>query len=773
MQQVSLSGDSVILHIRLATHSWFFRGCLLSAVLWLPACAAQETQLPADGFALFDVDGSGGLSNAEVGDDSLFSTVDGDQSGELSPDEVRDAINSGKIARDKVNSMVAERRATLVASVASKARSDSAKSPQILKPSEHRVGRYVADLAFTDLRGNELRLSAPGAARFTVLAMTSTSCPLSRKYLPTLAELSKQYAEQSVRFVLVNCITSDSEAAMARAAESLSPGAAYVADHDESIAGHLGAVSTTDVLILDSARTIVYHGAVDDQYGIGYALEQPRRSFLGNALESLLAGESPKVTATTAPGCLLDLPPSEKFGGNITWHNRISRIVQQNCGACHRDEGVGPFSLNTRDEVLAHAAMIRQVVADATMPPWFAAKTTDQHSQWSNDRSLTTADREDLLNWLAGDSPEGDPADAPVPVTYTSGWNAGEPDAIVQIPKPIRVRATGAMAYQNIRVDWTGTEDVWVRGYEIQPTDRSVVHHVLVTVQEPGEQSRRRDDGIGAYWAAYVPGNAGQMYPKGFARRLPAGSIIRFQIHYTPNGTATEDQVKLGLYFAEEPPAWEVSTIPLAGVNIRIPPRAANHVETLTRPVPTDIPVMAYMAHMHVRGKAFRFELDRPDGTRETLLDIPQYDFNWQLRYDYAEPRVLPKGSKVIVTAVYDNSEANPANPNPDQEVRWGEQTFEEMMIGYVETFAPRGTAPASGRIQGATGTPEAMFMLLDADQSGKLSSTELQQATERFPRLKERQAALEAAFRESDLDGDQQLSPDEFNTIRERLRRR
>ncbi len=648
-------------------------------------------------------------------------------------------------------------------------------SARLLKPAEHGVGQFIADLEFQDLQGRMLRLSDFRQSKALVIAMTSTSCPLSRKYLPTLTAMAQQYGQRSVQFVLVNSIRTDDRQAMQTAAAGLPAGVPYIVDADEALLRRLQVVSTTDVLILDPARTVLYHGAVDDQYGVGYALDQPKRRFLADALEAVLAGRTPATAATTAPGCVLEADAAVAEPTAVTWHNRISRILQQRCMECHRSGGVAPFALQTVAEATAHAGMIKQVVSDRTMPPWFAANAP-QHTVWANDRSLTEAERRDLLAWLDGGRQEGQPEDAPQTKEWPAEWSQGPPDEIVQLPQPIRVKATGKMAYQYVNVTWTGQQDRWVRGYEIQPTDRGVVHHVIVNVLEPGQQSSRREEGVGGYWAAYVPGNSGQMYPAGFARRLPAGATFRFQIHYTPNGTATSDQLRVGLYFADSEPKYEVSTIPLARVNLSIPPHSANHVETLTRPVPMDIPVLAYMAHMHVRGKAFRFELQDPDGVRSTLLDLPKYDFNWQLRYDLQEPQVLKQGSKVILTAVYDNSADNPANPDPSRTVRWGDQTDEEMMIGYVETYAAPGErrGRSGGRAAApATSSAQVLFSLLDQDGSGLLDTAELERVGERFPGLKSENGLLERVFREADGDSDGKLSLPEFEAARDQIRRR
>lgn len=224
----------------------------------------------------------------------------------------------------------------------------------------------------------------------------------------------------------------------------------------------------------------------------------------------------------------------------------------------------------------------------------------------------------------------------------------------------------------------------------------------------------------------------------------------------------------MGLIFAKSEPQYVVTTIPLADPDLNIPPHAANHVETITRPVPTDISVLAYMAHMHVRGKSFNFELTTPDGKTETLLDIPRYDFNWQLRYDYLEPRVIPKGSRVKVTAVFDNSESNPANPDPAKTVHWGPQTDEEMLIGYVETFSPVGAPkPGMGSRAGGAG---AMFTLLDADGDKMLSQDEARKAIDRVPRLKDNPSVLELLFKRIDQDADGKLNIEEFEKLRQEL---
>jgi peroxiredoxin len=564
------------------------------------------------------------------------------------------------------------------------------------------VGRFVPDLSAKAIDGTAFKLSdALKGKKAAVVAVTSSSCPLSKKYLPTLAKLEQTYATKGVAFVLLAPTPTDEPADLKALAAKAGLKAPIIHDADGGLCKRLGACTTTDVFILDAKRTVVYRGAIDDQYGIGYSTDAPKKTYAADALAAVLAGAEPKVKATTAPGCALDSsaktdPPA------VTYHNRVSRIVQQSCLECHRQGGVGPFSLATRAEILAHKGMIKQVVADGRMPPWHAAEPkAGDRRPFVNDCSLPEADKVDLLAWIAAGGPEGDPADAPLPRTFPDEWHIGKPDLIVQVPEPIEVKATGVMKYQNRVVDLDFPEDKWVTAAEIQPTDKSVVHHVLVFVLRPitvfGRTTYLNGEGQG-FFAAYVPGNTYQFLPEGFGRKIPKGSKLRFQIHYTPNGTATEDRTRVGFKFADGPPKHELLVVPVAQPKLKITPGASDHEEVGELPLADDAVLTAISPHMHVRGKKCRYEAVLPDGTKKLLLDVPHYDFNWQHRYQLAEPVALPKDTILRFTVWYDNSSSNPANPDPKAEVKWGPQTFDEMLIGYTELYRPNSPVKAGKR---------------------------------------------------------------------------
>lgn len=645
------------------------------ALMFLPALPAQTAaEKIAAAFKQLDRDGDGKLTREESGDAKWFDQGDENQDGRLTLDEAVRRL-SALVEKHGVPAPEVEPP------------DESLKEqPQVLKASAHGVGRRVPAVELEDLGG--LPVKAAAGEKATVIVCFGASCPISRKFGPELARLEKEYGARQVGFVFwcpLDAAKSDALKEFAAAHGLTSP---LVAGTGNGLAGALRPTTTTEVFVLDAASTLVFRGAVDDQYGLGYSKPEPTRRYLRDALEAVLRGESPPVAATTAPGCVLELDlPLAATPDTPTYHREISRIMQAHCVECHREGGLGPFPLESAGDLAEHAGMIRRQVVRGAMPPWFAAPAS--HAGFSNDRSLPESDKAALLAWLDAGRPLGDPAEAPLPRKFPQGWSVGTPDVVFQLPEPVAIQAEGTMPYQNRVVETTFTEDRWVQGYEILPTAPEVVHHVIVKVHPKGTPARQRGEGEDGFFAAYVPGNSHRMLPPGFAKKLPAGSKLSFQIHYTPNGKATEDQLKIGLIFAKEAPRNEVHVAAIAQPKLKIPPGAADHVETKRQVIPMNLNVTAFMAHMHVRGKSFKYELTTPDGKTETLLDIPRYDFNWQLQYDCAQPRFIPRGSTMTITATFDNSSGNPANPDPTKTVRWGEQTYDEMMIGYVEHYRP------------------------------------------------------------------------------------
>ena len=635
--------------------------------------------------------------------------------------------------------------------------------PRVVSANELGVGRLVGDLEFAPVSGKKFRLGKSAPA--TVVAFTSTSCPVTKRYAPTLATLEKEFTARGVKFVFVNPIASDSGRDASAAIRTHGFGGPYVRDGNNRISAALGARSTAEVFVLDGARTLVYRGAIDDQYGLGYSLDAPKRRYLVDALEAVLAGKTPEVQGTTAPGCALETAKSKGLADlPLTYHARISRILQRNCVECHRAGGVGPFGLETYDEVASHAGMIGKQVERGAMPPWFAAPLHSGPSPWVNDRTLPAQDKADLLAWLKGGKKEGDAADAPLARKFPKDWEIGTPDAIVRLPEPVEVKATGKMPYQNIFVETSFGEDRWVQAIELRPTARDVVHHALVYVipADRVERAKKRGGGNtegGNFFAVYVPGNNVLRFPEGLAKAIPAGATLHFQMHYTPAGTATRDQTELGLIFAKTPPRHEVRVAAVAAP-IDIPPGEANYRTRGKIPVPFDAKIMSFMPHMHVRGKSYRYELQLPHGQTNVLLDVPRYDFNWQIQYRLAEYIDAPAGSTLRGFASYDNSTNNPANPDPNAQVKWGEQTDDEMMLGYFEYYVPSivATAKRPSLAEMALRDGGMVFNGLDKNRDGKLTIEESPTAQQ---------------FKDADADADGSVTREEFRVyLQKRMER-
>jgi hypothetical protein len=358
----------------------------------------------------------------------------------------------------------------------------------------------------------------------------------------------------------------------------------------------------------------------------------------------------------------------------------VARILRDRCVACHREGEIAPFSLASYKEASGWAEMIDEVVQGGRMPPWHASP---EYGKFSNDCRLTDEEKRTIATWVAAGAPEGDPKDLPEPAHYVDGWRIPAPNLVISLPKTIEVPAEGTMPYQNFSIDPKLKEDVWVRASQVRPGNPSVVHHLVVFVIPPGT---RESEGRIDFLAAYAPGMPPRVLPDGLAKLVPAGSKLMFQVHYTPRGTPQTDRSEIGLVFADPKTIRkEMTAIATINMDLRIPAGAADYAATAEHRFDQDTILYSLLPHMHLRGKAFRFEAVFADGRREVLLDVPRYEFEWQNVYVLSEPRLMPEGSVLRCLARYDNSAANFSNPDPTKTVTWGEQTKDEMLVGYVE----------------------------------------------------------------------------------------
>ena len=609
----------------------------------------------------------------------------------------------------------------------------AAKPEAPAKPDQ--IGRKVEDFKLGDFRGTEHSLSDFAKSKAVVIAVLGTECPLAKTYGPRLAELAAAYQDKGVTFLGIDANRQDSLAEMAAFARDSGIAFPLLKDTGNVVADKLGAERTPEVFVLDKNHKIRYRGRIDDRSGVGYIRDKVEENYLGDAIDAVLAGKKVKTPKVEPVGCLIGRvhQPNEK--SEVTYSKQIARIFADNCVECHRAGEIGPFAMSEYSEVAGWADMIGEVVKEQRMPPWHA---DPKHGHFRNDRSLTKEERDLILAWVEAGAPEGNPADLPEPKQYVQGWTLPtEPELVLTVQdEAYTVPADGVVNYQYFVVDPHFTEDKWVKATQIIPGSAPVVHHVLCFVRPPGKGEQPFDENGLGFLAAYVPGYRATPFPDGMAKFVPAGSKLIFQMHYTPVGKEMHDQSKIGFVFAKpEELTHMVQTVSTGNRGLNIPPNAEDYRrESLMAPYKHDLMVLSYAPHMHVRGKSFSYEAVYPDGKKEMLLDVPHYDFNWQTSYEYAEPKVLPPGTRVHCVAHWDNSENNLANPDPSARVHWGDQTFEEMMIGFFDVAVPidrekllaTGKPPELQPISSVEDKAQELIAQFDRDGDGKLVKDEL-----------------------------------------------
>jgi peroxiredoxin len=558
---------------------------------------------------------------------------------------------------------------------------------------ETKAAKTIKPFRLTDADGKGWSLADQKDRKAVVVLFLGTECPINNQYLPRLTELHKEFAAKDVAFVAVNSNVHDTATRIAAHVKANAVPFPVLKDTGNVVADDFAARRTPEAFVVTPAGKVLYQGRIDDQIGIGFKRKAPTRRDLALALDEALAGKAVSKPLTDVAGCIIARAIKPKETGTITFTKHVSRILQNRCQECHRPGEVGPMPLISYEDALSWQGMIDEVVSEGRMPPWHADA---KHGKFANDRRLTKQEKETILGWIKQGCPKGDDRDMPEPKTFAKGWMIGKPDVVFEMEREFTVPAEGGKSgirYQHFRVQTNFAEDRWIQAAEAKPGAREVVHHIIVYVVDPsklknGKGGRAGDirDGIGnGFLAAYAPGDMPLDLPAGHAKKLPKGALLVFQMHYTPDGVARKDRSSVGLVFAKEPPRYEVRTRGIAQQLFLIPPGAEAHEVKSKTTFDRDVTLMSLLPHMHLRGKDFKYDVTYPDGKQETLLSVPRYDFNWQSNYRLEKPIKLPAGTKIDCKAHFDNSRGNPNNPDPKKAVYWGEQTWEEMMIGFVD----------------------------------------------------------------------------------------
>jgi mono/diheme cytochrome c family protein len=418
---------------------------------------------------------------------------------------------------------------------------------------------------------------------------------------------------------------------------------------------------------------------VDDRVTYERQKAKADHEFAKDAIDAVIAGKAPAVTEAETAGCLINFKNRAENAASLTYTAAIAPIIQSKCVVCHQPGGIGPMPLTSYEKVRAYAPMIREVLRTQRMPPWRADPTV---GHFKDDKSLSSEQIATMVHWVEAGTPRGTGPDTLAAVEYkVAEWPLGVPDLILDVPA-YKIPANGIVDYQRPFAINPLKEDKWVRASTIKVVNRQAVHHILTgyLADPPAPGQQAFEDKWGASMGAYAVGAESEVSPKDVGTLLPAGGAVAFQNHYTPYGKEVTEASKIALYFYDKKPKLMMRNSVIVNPNISIGPNEEAHKETAYLVFPKDALLYSAFPHAHYRGSNSQLTIRYPDGTEKTLLSLPKYDFNWQREYTFAEPIKVPAGSWLIATYLYDNSKRNPANPDPNRTVPWGEQSFDEML---------------------------------------------------------------------------------------------
>ena len=546
----------------------------------------------------------------------------------------------------------------------------------LLIPAFSNAADRVGDFSLLDQEGNYHGMSWYDDHAAVALLVQANGSAATAAALPAFDALKTTYDSQGVEFLMINPMGGQDRAELQAQVAEYGVEIRVLVDDARVISAALGIEKTGEVLIFNPKSFIVeYRGAI---------------AGLEAAIQEILAGEEVSTPSLAASGETVTFPAQVA----VSYTRDVAPVLAEQCASCHREGGVAPFAMDSHTMVQGWSPMIREVLMTKRMPPG----QIDAHvGDFVNDRLLDDEAVRNIIAWAdAGAAKDGD-TDPLAELTWpTSKWANGEPDLILDIPATT-VPATGSGVFINTEVTIVMDEDRWLRGSQIVAGDRSALHHTVNRLDFPEEIGTRRGGFLGgsgnsdkASITAYVPGGTPDLNPPGVGGLVKAGSVVALNMHYTPNGRETVDRSQLGLWFypkGEEPKERMSGNCACVFPNTwtTIPAHDPNFQQTAFVVLAKDAELYSFLPHMHFRGKSMRFYADYPDGSREELINIARYNYNWQLSYTFAEPKFVPEGTKITAVAAWDNSAQNPANPNPDRNVDWGNESWDEMFFGAMQ----------------------------------------------------------------------------------------
>ena len=540
----------------------------------------------------------------------------------------------------------------------------------------------IPNFALLDLQGHNVELQkAQGKA--VVLFFTGVGCPIARKSTPKLIDIADRFRARGVSVWVINTYPNDTvRDAFGEVRELGLQSLTYLRDPHQMVALALKVERTADVVVVGlEKQKVLYQGAIDDQYAEGAERPKALNRFLETALEEFLAGREVSQARTPARGCRIAFVPMAESASHPDYAQHVAPILRKNCAECHRDGGIGPWAMDGHGRVRNYARMIEEVLLTRRMPPYDAHP---EIGRFANAHRLSRDDIQTLLRWVAAGAPRGDgPDPLTEPLPPLPNWPLGKPDAVLRLPQPESIPATGVLEYRHISIPTPSTNEFWIGGADIRPGNRRIVHHAILYARWPGCPDDGSGNGVHVF--GWAPGATPASYPDGVGKRIPAGATFQLEMHYTTCGSPQTDQTEVALYLRSGPQPRNAETRQASDYLFRIPPGDPDfrHVASYAFRAPAT--VYGLSPHMHVRGKWMKYELLLPDGRRQPLLFVPRYDFNWQFAYRLEQPLHVPAGAWLLVTGGFDNSAGNPANPDPSRAVTFGLQSWDEMFIGFFD----------------------------------------------------------------------------------------
>lgn len=535
----------------------------------------------------------------------------------------------------------------------------------------------ISDFSLVDADGRFFQLSRHTNMEAVVLLSYNKDSRDAQRAVADLEDLAEDYAGQPVEFLLINSTALAEKAVLQEEVADSGIEFRILMDDTQLVSQELGLTRAAEAVVIDpESREVLFRGALDSRQADGDRSERNAAAYVADALSAIFAGSEVPTNSIASKGEPIEYPELN----NLSYADDIAPILEERCVTCHTEGGIAPFAMSNHQMVRGWSPMIRETLITKRMPPGQIDR--EYVDDFHGVNHITIEETQKLVSWINNGSSKSGDADPLTQVQVDNAkWSNGEPDMIIKIPEQ-QIPATGVQDYRNVMIPLEIEEDIWVKAIEFEAGDPTVLHHIIAFSYGPNgvNEFEILNQGIGL--GAYAPGNELNLYPEGSGYPLQKGGGLMLQLHYTTSGKETVDASEIGLYLWDEKPEKVILGGSASDLDINIEPFSKEEM-VATAKFRKDSYLTMVGPHMHYRGYDANFKLKYPDGRVEEVLNVPNYQFNWQKTYDFVEPKFLPAGTEMIFRGTFDNTEMNPFNPDASQTLTWGEQTWQEMFFGF------------------------------------------------------------------------------------------